>query len=284
MKRRIFSLAAAAAFIIALGGCAKGMDHSTMQHASTGAAHQASGHKHEALASPEAADVRAVWNWTQTPLKPKQPAELSIRIENANTEQPVNDFDIMHEKQMHLIVVSRDLSYFAHLHPAYLNNGLFTVQTEWQTAGEYKLFADFTPSGAEPTVQSTTVQVAGDAPPPIVLQPNTDKPQTVDGKLVTLNLPTPAAGQEAKLTFTIKDAATGQPITGLQPYLGAVGHVVVISADAKHYLHVHPLDEGATGPDAVFMTTFPASGTYKIWGQFQYDNRVFTVPFVVNVP
>ena len=66
--------------------------------------------------------------------------------------------------------------------------------------------------------------------------------------------------------------------------IGAVGHVVVLSADASQYLHVHPTDEKAAGPDAKFMTTFPASGIYKIWGQFQHEGKVFTVPYVVKVP
>jgi hypothetical protein len=65
--------------------------------------------------------------------------------------------------------------------------------------------------------------------------------------------------------------------------LGAVGHVVILSADAEQYLHVHPQNEQTTGPLAQFATAFPRSGTYKIWGQFQHNGEVITVPFVVDV-
>jgi hypothetical protein len=65
---------------------------------------------------------------------------------------------------------------------------------------------------------------------------------------------------------------------------GTIGHVVILSSDAKDYLHVHPMDTAAKGPDAVFHTEFPSSGTFKIWGQFQHQGNVFTVPFVVHVP
>jgi hypothetical protein len=43
------------------------------------------------------------------------------------------------------------------------------------------------------------------------------------------------------------------------------------------------MDEKAKGPDAMFHTTFPSPGVYKIWGEFQRSNKVFTVPFVVEV-
>jgi hypothetical protein len=86
------------------------------------------------------------------------------------------------------------------------------------------------------------------------------------------------------MTFHLTDELSGKPITDLQPYLGAVGHVVILSENTEQYLHVHPTDERAAGPDAKFSTTFPGSGVYKIWGQFKRDGQLSTVSFVVNVP
>jgi hypothetical protein len=106
----------------------------------------------------------------------------------------------------------------------------------------------------------------------------------VDGKEVTLSFDQLKAGMETHMNFYIKDAQTKQPINNLQSYLGAVGHVIIVSKDVEQYIHVHPEEEKATGPDAKFMTTFPEKGVYKIWGQFQHEGKVFTVPFVVNVP
>ncbi|MNV94653.1 hypothetical protein D3C71_1894700 [compost metagenome] len=65
--------------------------------------------------------------------------------------------------------------------------------------------------------------------------------------------------------------------------MGAVGHVVILSADAEQYIHVHPLDEKATGPIARFATSFPEAGTYKLWAQFQHNGEVITSSFVVDV-
>ncbi|MCU5430997.1 hypothetical protein OCA13_26500 [Bacillus cereus] len=53
--------------------------------------------------------------------------------------------------------------------------------------------------------------------------------------------------------------------------------------DSKQYVHVHPMVEDAKGPEAVFHATCPSSGIYKVWGEFQQNNKVFTVPFVVEV-
>lgn len=105
----------------------------------------------------------------------------------------------------------------------------------------------------------------------------------VGGKEIELALSGTKPNEEVTLTFNIRDAKTKKGIDNLQPYLGAVGHVVILSKDANQYLHVHPIDEKATGPDAKFATSFPQSGTYKLWGQFQHNGEVFTVPFVVDV-
>ncbi len=158
---------------------------------------------------------------------------------------------------MHLIVVSKDLSYFDHIHPDYKGNGLFTITTKFPIGGDFKLYADFTPKGASKSVKTDMVTVQGDAPKPVALQPETNLTKVIDGKEVTLSFDHVMANMDLNMNFNIKDAQTKQPITNLQPYLGAVGHVVIISEDTNLYLHVHPSDEKATGPDAKFMTNFP---------------------------
>jgi hypothetical protein len=86
------------------------------------------------------------------------------------------------------------------------------------------------------------------------------------------------------MDFTFKDAITNKPITNLQPYLGAMGHMVAMSSDVTKYLHIHPMTTKGHGPKITFMTLFPKKGVYKLWGQFQYQGRVIIIPYVVNVP
>ena len=47
------------------------------------------------------------------------------------------------------------------------------------------------------------------------------------------------AGLHTELLFRLSDAV-GQPVSDLQPYLGAMGHCVAISEDTTLYLHSHP--------------------------------------------
>lgn len=216
-------------------------------------------------------------------LQSNQKEEISIQIQD-NTGKPIEKFEINHEKEMHLIVVSKDLSTFQHLHPENRGKGLFTVTMTFPTGGDYKLIADFIPSGGEPKTESQWITVSGQAPSPRPLQPEMNLTKIVEGKEVTLSFDKLQSGQEATMTFSFRDAASKQPITNLQPYLGAIGHVVIISSDVEKYIHNHPLEENTTGPEAKFGTLFPNSGVYKIWGQFQQNNKVFVVPFVVEVP
>ncbi|WP_409343266.1 hypothetical protein [Paenibacillus sp. MBLB4367] len=287
MNRTAIVLLAAAAL---LSACGKKEDHSVhggvqsaapAGHGDHGSGSSDAGSSSAALSS---SDVKALWKTgsEKTP-KAKQDVRLSVEIQDT-AGKPLQNFDINHEKKLHLIAVSKDLSYFSHLHPEYKGNGQFDVTTQFPAGGEYKLFADFIPTGGSAMTKSEWIKVDGDAAKQIPVQPDSQLTKSVDGKEVTLATGKLQASKEATLTFTVKDDKTKAPINNLEQYLGAVGHVVILTEDAEQYLHVHPMEEKATGPDAKFMTTFPKSGVYKIWAQFQHNGKVFTVPYVVKVP
>lgn len=214
--------------------------------------------------------------------KAGEAAAFDIRIEDAGGA-PVEAFDVSHEKLMHLIVVSEDLAFFAHLHPEYEGGGVFRGEAAFPAGGRYKLFADFVPTGGAAATIGEWVDVEGE-PKPKPLRPERTLVKQADGTEIELTIDGLAAGADATLTFAFRDAVGGAPVDDLQPYLGAIGHVVVVSADAERYLHVHPVDDAGSGPEATFHTSFPARGVYKIWGQFQRDGKLMTVPFTIEVP
>ncbi|HYK74894.1 MAG TPA: hypothetical protein VEV44_17510 [Pseudoneobacillus sp.] len=208
-----------------------------------------------------------------------------IRLNITNNGKPINEFEINHEKLLHLIVVSKDLSYFNHIHPEYKGEGNFEIENKFPVGGEYRMVADFKPSDGSSMSKMVWVTVEGEAPQPVPVNVDDTLEKTIEGKKVSLSIdPQLETGKEVTLKFTISDHSTSQPISDLEPYLGSIGHVVVFSEDGERYLHVHALEDQGSGPDALFETNFPKSGVYKIWGQFQKDGQVFTVPFVVNVP
>jgi hypothetical protein len=92
----------------------------------------------------------------------------------------------------------------------------------------------------------------------------------------------PARGRPAAVVhFRLTDEA-GAPVTDLEPYLGSVGHLLVVSPDLTHSIHGHP-DALGSGPELAFDVEFPEAGIYKLWVQIQRRGKVSAVPFVVRI-
>ncbi|MFF2483719.1 hypothetical protein [Paenibacillus sp. NPDC058071] len=234
-------------------------------------------------ASEQPADsFKASFSFASGTAKANEKSKMDIQIADSQGNL-VKDFELSHEKLMHLIIVNHDFSYFNHIHPEFDGNGNFSIDTSFPGGGDYKLFADFVPKGGLSNTLSEWVKVEGEEKAHEAVKADEKLVKVVDGKEVELTLSSTKAQDEVMLTFKITDAQTKKGISNLEQYLGAVGHVVVLSNDAEKYLHVHPVEEKATGPKAEFMTSFPKSGMYKIWGQFQHQGKVFTVPFVVDI-
>jgi hypothetical protein len=222
------------------------------------------------------------------PRAPKVGTKTRIRltISDPRTNASVKDFEAVHEKLLHLFIVNQDLEYFAHVHPI-LENGSFVYRVVFPRSGAYRLIADFLPVGGSPQLVQQTVVTSGYAgsliPTARPSQDLTDK--IVDNVRARLSMPTPVAGREQLLTVEFLDAATGAPISDLEPYLGAVGHLFLVSADLQTAAHSHPVAEMSAnvGPAVVFQALFPRPGAYRFWIQVQRHQRILTVPFTVEV-
>ncbi|QHW29375.1 hypothetical protein GZH47_00050 [Paenibacillus rhizovicinus] len=285
MKKAAITLLLSAAILSACGNMG-GMNHSgKMNGDKSSEMHHPTGNMDMAPAADQsqAESVKAMFMLSNDKPQPNSETTISVHVQDKDGKA-IDKFDVNHEKQMHMIIVSKDLSFFNHIHPAYKGNGEFTVSTQFPSGGEYEIISDFAPTGIGAMSKSQWITVEGTPPAAKPIVPDTSLTKVVDGKEVTLFLDHVMANMELNLNFSIKDAQTKDPISDLQPYLGAVGHVVILNQEGGEYLHVHPTDEKSSGPDAKFMTSFPHSGVYKIWGQFQQNGKVFTVPFVVKVP
>jgi hypothetical protein len=190
----------------------------------------------------------------------------------------VRDFALEHGKRLHFIAVRRDLTGYQHLHPTQRADGSWTVPLGFHAAGAYRVFADFTPRGGQKTTLGTDVLVGGDARYSALPAPAAHA--AADGYDVAIT-GTPAAGKMSNLTFTV--TRDGRPVTDLQPYLQARGHLVALRAGDLAYLHVHPQDEATPGDRIAFMTELPTAGRYRLFLQFKHDNRIHTVAFTQEV-
>ncbi len=205
-------------------------------------------------------------------------AEIRFAV-TGHDGRPVTAFKSEHGKDLHLVVASDDLAVYRHLHPVRAADGTWSVPAELPEAGGYRVFADFTPDdtkGAEKLVLGADLAVSG-AYAPKELPAPTATVQVEDGYTVSLagDL-TPGRTAELKLSVTKE----GRPVTDLEPYLGAYGHLVALRAGDLAYLHVHP-NEGGPGPVVSFGATVPSAGTYRLFLDFQHGGKVRTAGFTV---
>ncbi|MEV7275556.1 hypothetical protein [Streptomyces sp. NPDC093111] len=202
---------------------------------------------------------------------------LRFSIKDANGRK-VTAFTTEHGKELHFIVASRDLNVFRHLHPVKGADGTWTVRADLPAAGGYKAFADFKPAvkGAKGVTLGADLSVPGAyAPRPM---PPVTPTANVDGYQVRL-AGTLDPGKAGELRLIVTKA--GKPVTNLEPYLGAYGHLVALRDGDLAYLHVHP-NEGGPGPDVSFTATAPSSGTYRLFLDFQHEGKVRTAAFTVR--
>jgi plastocyanin len=195
----------------------------------------------------------------------------------------VEEFEVIHEKKIHLIVVREGLDEFAHLHPELHADGSFSIEHTFPKAGKYRLYVDHKPAGQPQATATGSVEVAGDVEAAAELMPNA--PGRVQGDGLAADVAIEAGAANATMIrFQVLEG--DEPVENLEPYLGAMGHLVVISADGAEYVHAHPAGESQSAPDGnvSFEAHFMKPGLYKGWGQFQRGGQIHTIPFVLRVP
>lgn len=196
--------------------------------------------------------------------------------------RPVTAYDVEHEKELHLIVASRDLARFHHVHPVRDAVGTWSVPLDLGP-GAWRVLADFAPRGHEAMTLGADLLVPGGWTP--APAPSADRlTTTVDGYTVALEGElTP--GTDSDVTLTVSRG--GRAVTDLEPYLGAYGHLVALRHGDLAYLHVHPEGtpgDGSTtpGPDVAFGAAVPSSGTYALFLDFKHEGVVRTAAFTVT--
>jgi len=203
-------------------------------------------------------------------------SRLSFTVVGADG-QPVRDYEIEHDKRMHLIVVRRDQTGFQHLHPKLDGDGRWSADLKVGAAGSVRVFADFKRDGQNHTL-AADMAVDGplDSEP---LAPVRESADTAEGYQVRLTGEASPAGKEAQLGFEV--TREGKPVE-VADYLGAKGHLVVLREGDLAYLHVHPA-ASRSGEPIRFLTQFPSDGRYGLFLQFKHVGKVHTASFTREV-
>ena len=103
--------------------------------------------------------------------------------------------------------------------------------------------------------------------------------EVMDDVIITFERPKAETGKETTLTFMLTKEE--KPLTDLQIMHDKLMHVVLVRKDLKHFDHIHP-EQRLPG---VFVAphTFAASGDYRIWSDFTFDNMQHIVDFDLSI-
>jgi hypothetical protein len=196
-----------------------------------------------------------------------------IIIDVKDKDQNSPELEISHEKIMHLIIVSADLEDYYHLHPEEKGNGMYTQKFDLPE-NSYKVFVDIKPKNLAYQVSPIKIHVGkghgeheGHS-----LKVDTNLTKTINEKTVELTTTELGIDKDVTLSFDTKGITP-------EPYLGALGHVVILDDKGEKFVHVHPTSEEKT----LFETKFDKPGIYKVWGEFKFDGKVGSYPFIIEV-
>ncbi len=221
------------------------------------------------------------------------PVELRLAVLDADSREPVVDFNVLQDRRLHVIVVSQDLAEFAHVHPEQRADGSWSVTYPVARAGFYRAFVKFSALGSLPQVMARTFATGGfegdltSSVPRLV--PDRTLVRTAGPTTVALTIEPAriAAGLTVKLRYEL--TAGGTPVTDLEPYDAGFGHAVVLSEDALDFVRADPIEgvpadvaDPRGGPVLRFDATFPRAGRYRTWFQFRRGGVLWTVPFTVE--
>lgn len=254
-------------------------------------------------------------------MQPGKKTNITFMVRN-DQEKTVKNFAVVHDKIMHFIVIRKDLQHFQHLHPTFdKNSGVFSVDVTFPTDGPYRMYPDFMPDKNEDNPQQLSVTLDRDVQmgdmgkyKAVVNKPDNESAHVVGDYVVNFTLPSVfELKTDADIMYGISVRKDQKPVMDLEPYLGALGHSVIIKEGNLSFIHTHALEGGGVSvanekmehnlgqmegnsmaasraptdnnnnPQMSFATLFQEPGIYKIFVQFQHQGRVVTADRMIEV-
>jgi len=223
------------------------------------------------------------------------PLDYSFAVIDDRGER-LKNFQVVHEKIMHVIIVRNDLNEFQHIHPEFdTQTGTFTLKgLTFKNDGAYRIYFDFTPQNAQMgphgdplgVTLSEVVAVGDSSKNNTPNLSDTEKVKNVDKFKVTLSSDKDSfvSGEENKLYFQV-EGKNNEPIEHVDRYLGALGHLVIIKEGTYEYIHAHPQKTTPTNRynRIPFVVAFPEEGNYKMFLEFKHWGKVYTAEYGVTV-
>jgi hypothetical protein len=231
---------------------------------------------------------------------------LEIWMTPTNSSAPIRNYAVEMTQKLHVVIVSKDLETFLHIHPVLGPDGLFRIDQQFPSPGMYYLYADGEPNDGDHQVFrfDLTVSAAG-VPKRPDLTP-TGREVTIGPYTVDLSKAQLTAGGMDMIDVQILKG--DMPAKDLHPYLGSPAHAVFLNSQDLSYVHVHPTPVGAMNmmnmmgmspsemrkmspdmpdsasspPNMMLHVSVKEPGTYKMWLQFRGGDKLYIAPFVLK--
>ncbi|WP_326567878.1 hypothetical protein VSH64_39660 [Amycolatopsis rhabdoformis] len=225
---------------------------------------------------------------------------LDLHFTDGSTGRPADDLVIHDDALVHLIVVSPSGRLW-HLHPVRVAPGTYHVAFTPPEAGTYAVAAELERRGGGVQLARSTVDLTTTGHTTAEIPAGPGK-RVINGTPIDITTTPIQAGTPVTITVHF-------PTGDLQPWLGMLGHLVVVgplpsdadvgaaAATAPTWAHAHAMppyvpgltgvpDEtvNAYGPDVPFTYTFATPGRYRLWLQAERGWSVLTVPVALDVP
>ena len=211
---------------------------------------------------------------------------LTLRTSSGKPLAP-EDLLVVHTKRLHLLIIDPTLADYQHIHPEPGRKpGEWHFSFTPRLAGDYRVFADFTPAATGRGLYAGADLDVGPAlaagPSPRPGERPADQRQPYSFSLTPAGSPI-RARQPVDLTFAVARPDGGA--VPLEPVMGAYAHLVAFDEMRSGFAHLHPVQTDLTlRPDSVhpllnFKVTIPTPGRYVIWAQINLAGTEIFAPF-----
>lgn len=231
-------------------------------------------------------------NISSLALQPGKPFEYKFQIQDGSNK-PITNFQVGHEKIMHVLLIRKDRIGFQHLHPEFdKTSGTFTLKNVViPQEGSYRIFADFIDANVAEKEKATIAvyedfQVGNSATANKSVSSKEITKTFGNTEVVLITQPEIlSVGANTKLTLLIGNiSANGAPVNDLRPYLGAFGHAVLFD-DQLNLVHTHATSSKSEAEKGIVEFSFTPSqaGSLALFAQVQRGSEVVTSDFGLHV-
>jgi hypothetical protein len=197
-----------------------------------------------------------------------------------NTLIADTDLLVTHEKKLHFFIYDTALKNLQHLHPDYVN-GTWQIQVALPQNDNYWVWVEGQLAADQAEFTGSNRLLITGGTPADTSAPNLNEARTgADGdSVVTLSNDPIQAGKMAMLMVTFSHLDGTAP--NITPYLGMMGHAIVVSSDEDGLYHEHCMADGMGM--LMLHHNLPEPGNYRVWIQFMDGGSLKMVPLAVSV-